>query len=81
MMLENQRYRLKREERDIMNFAGGSSIFTHRRKFYQEDVKALQEAYIRYPEDAGLCELRNVVGKKFARENERGECRIIKVET
>lgn len=77
-MLGNQRYRLKREKRGIVNFAGGSSTSPHRRKSYQEGVKALQEEYIRYAEDAGLLELRNAVGKKLARENECDECRIFK---
>ncbi len=69
IVLENRRFHLEREGRDVVNFSGGEADLPTPQGIVQAGVRALQEGYTRYTEDAGLPELREALCRKMAREN------------
>ncbi len=60
---------LKKEGKDIINFAAGEPDFDTPQKIKDAAIKAIQEGFTKYTPESGIPELRQAICDKFKRDN------------
>ncbi|MEW6008902.1 MAG: pyridoxal phosphate-dependent aminotransferase [Candidatus Omnitrophota bacterium] len=60
---------LKKEGKDIINFAAGEPDFDTPQKIKDAAIKAIQEGFTKYTPESGIPELRGAISSKFKKDN------------